>query len=197
MSQSLGTAGDAQLASGAYGAAFLLDLDLADAPVHLITLPFNKDIAGITYLAAPHLQVDSIGTSEDSRFDKIKLSLPLTDQVTLARLTGSASNYRGREVSIWFQVFTTGHVPVGNRSLEWRGYMDPVKVQRKAGSQGITGRIELPCVRVGVARSRRAEGRRVTDAQQQARYPGDLGCQYIQTLTETPPAWLTKAFQEV
>jgi hypothetical protein len=198
MSISLG-AGDAQLSSGEYASALLVELQFADGSVYLSTLPQDKQVDGIDWQGLDrHLRVEVITTSEDGRPSRIKLSVPIVNQDVLAYALGSVAGYRGRRVSIWMQVFTPTFVPVGTRKIEWFGYMEPVSISRKAGGQGgDSGRIELPCNRAGQARSRAAQGLRVTDAQQQARYPGDLGCQYTQTLIEQPSTWLSKRFQEV
>ncbi len=200
MSGTLGSAGDAQLASGQWGLALLVDLLFADGPLHLCTLPMQVEHipTGTVYTGlGSQLSVEPIKSSEDASADTIKLSLPLTNDALLAGVVGNVANYRGREVRIWVQLFNDRWQPQGDRALEWRGYMDPVRVQRSRGDSGITGRIELPCTRAGLARARQRTGLRVTHAQQQARYPGDLGCEYVQALVEQPATWLSKRFQEI
>lgn len=196
MSGSFGAAGDAQLASGVYADCYLVDLHFTDGVVYLSTLPVPRTVAGHDYIGVGLLRVDTITTSEDGRPDKVKLSVPLADESLLGYLLGSVQGYRGREIWVWKQILTGDFVPVGDRQLEWRGYMDPVGIRRVRGEGGITGAIELPCHRVGMAQARRAEGLRITHAQQQARYPGDKGCEYIATLLEEPTTWLSKKFQE-
>jgi hypothetical protein len=78
--------------------------------------------------------------------------------------------------------------------------MDRVTVERKppdalAGG-GSAGRLNLECSRAGMARARNLHGLRLTDAQQQHLYSGDLGLQYVQTLIEKPSLWLSKRFQQ-
>lgn len=200
MSLSLGAAGDAQLAGGEFASAYLVDLMFADGPLYLCTLPTTVRDApsGISYTGLGYqLRVELVRTSEDGAADAVKLSVPIVNEALLALTLGNASNYRGKEVVIWFQVYTPGFVAAGVRQREFRGYMQPVRVTRQRGDDGIVGRIELACSRAGLARARRTVGLRVTDAQQQARYPGDLGCQYVQNLVENPDQWLSKRFQEL
>ena len=197
MSLSFGTAGDAQLASGVYSDCYLVDLHFADATVYLTTHSVNlPPIEGHTYIGVGALRVDTITTSEDGRPDKVRLSLPLVDEDMVAETLTSALGYRGREVWIWKQILSPERAPVGTRALEWRGYMDPVAIKRQRGQNAITGHIEMPCYRAGLARARNAEGLRITHAQQQARYAGDKFCEYIATLVEEPTTWLSKKFQE-
>lgn len=196
MSLSFGTAGDAQLATGAYSDCYLVDLVFVDTPVYLTTQAIDLTVAGNTYIGVGALRIESITTSEDGRPDKVKLSLPLVDEALVAYVLGSVAGYRGRQIRIWKQILTPEQVPVGTRQLEWRGYMDPAGIKRSMAADGIYGAIELPCNRAGLARARNAEGLRITHAQQQARYPGDRACEYIATLLEQPSTWLSKRFQE-
>ena len=198
MPQSLGVDGDAQLASGRYASAYLVEMRFASGTLYLCTLPIAVPVAGNTYTGLGRLlRVDPIATSEDGRADKVKISLSITDDAVLAAVLGNVAGYRGRRVVIWMQLFTDTFKPVGQRSLEWQGYMEPVSITRSAGQGGITGRIEMPCTRAGLPRSRNSQGLRVTHAQQQQRYAGDLFCQYIQALVEQPYTWLSKRFQEI
>lgn len=198
MSLSFGTAGDAQLASGAYASGYLIDFEFVDTTVRLSTLPLTLSDSGYTYTGVGHhLQVEAIAVSEDGVPNRVKVSLSITDDAMLAATTGSVLGYRGRPITIWQQVYTPQFVAVGTRQLEWRGVMEPVRVSRKRGEAGITGRIEMPCSRVGLARSRNAQGLRISNSQQQARYPGDRIAEYLPTLTEQPYTWLSKRFQEI
>lgn len=196
--RSFGAEGDALLQGGRYASAYLLDMHFASGVLRLCTLPLNVQVNGNEYRGlGEFLGVDPISTSEDGRAEKIKLSLGIANEAMLASVLGNVAGYRGRRIVIWLQLFTSEFKPRGLRQVEWQGYMEPVRVTRRAGQRGITGRIEMPCTRVGLARSRAALGLRVTDAQHQARYPGDLFAQYIQPLVEQPFTWLSKRFQEI
>lgn len=198
MTQSFGVDGDAQLASGRYASAYLVEMQFASGTLYLCTLPLTVPVAGNTYTGLGRLlRVDPIGTSEDGRADKVKISLSIGDDAVLASVLGNVAGYRGRRVTIWMQLFTDTFKPIGQRRVEWQGYMEPVSVSRSRGQGGITGRIEMPCTRAGLPRSRNSQGLRVTSAQQQQRYPGDLFCEYIQALVEQPYTWLSKRFQEI
>ncbi len=197
MSLTFGPAGDAQLASANYSAHYLVKLDFADGPLYLSTLPVARTIEGITYTGLGRLLGGgTTATSEDGRPSAVKLELAITNDDVLAYTLGNVAGYRGRQAWIWLQPFTPEFVPVGTAQLEFRGYMDPVRITRGANGEGISGKIELPLNRAGLARSRNAEGLRDTHAQQQARYPGDRGAEYLQTLVEQPVTWLSKRFQE-
>lgn len=198
MPQTLGAEGDAQLASGRYASAYLVDMLFAGGTLNLCTLPIPVQANGNTYTGlGQFLQVDVVSVSEDGKADKINLSLGITNEAMLANVLGNVAGYRGRRVRIWLAAFSDTFVPKGTPALEWQGFMEPVQISRSLGAQGITGRIKMPCTRAGLARSRNAQGLRVTHAQRLALYPGDLGCEYLATLMEQPTTWLTKRFQEV
>ena len=74
--------------------------------------------------------------------------------------------------------------------------MNPAKVTRGGAGGENNGRVEIPCSRYGMARARNYQGLRHTHAQQQLRFPGDVGLQYMQDLIEKPALWLSKRFQE-
>jgi hypothetical protein len=98
---------------------------------------------------------------------------------------------------LYVQFIDSTFQPAGAPILVWQGYMEPVQIERKPSNDGAsTGRISLPCRRAGMARSRRAEGLRQSDAQQQAEYPGDKGYEFLQSLQDRPTAIVTKHFLE-
>lgn len=198
---SFGVAGDAQLATKVYGAVWLIDLDFAGGPLHWTTHVDAVSANGHSYQGLGGLlQVSMLTESEDASTEQLTLSLPVANQAALAATIGSVEAYRGRRVRLWLQLINEGYQPVGEPRARWSGYMEPVRVsrQRQGSQQGpFIGRVEMPCSRAGMARARHYEGLRLTHAQQQLRYPGDRGLEYVQGLLEQPALWLTKRFQEI
>lgn len=196
---SLDSTAQAQVNSGRYATAYLLDLHFLSGVLRMATLPLLKVYAnGYEYSGLGQaLNIAPITFSEDGRAETIKLTLGLKDPALLAAVLGSVAGYRGRRVRIWLQVFTDRFVPVGAPALEWQGFMEPVRVRTQAVEKGFSRQVEMPCARAGMARSRNAQGLRVTDAQQQQRYPGDRFAEYLQDLLEQPVTWLSKRFQEI
>lgn len=200
MSLSFGATGDAQIATGVYGAAWLIDLDFSGGMVYVTTAPVNVPYGGNTYIGLGNLAtVSQVGESEDTSAEKITLGLSLANGAMLAAVMGDASTYRGRAAVLRLQLFSETFAPIGTPVKRWSGYMDPARITRgRSGDAGApTGRIEIPCTRSGMARARNYQGLRHTHAQQQQRYPGDLGLQYMQDLIEKPALWLSKRFQEI
>lgn len=143
------------------------------------------------------VDVSPLGESENSGDETLSLGLSIVNSAVLAACMADASTYRGKPVRLYLQFIDSTFQPAGSPIYVWRGYMDPVSVERRPANGGpSTGRISLPCRRAGMARSRHAEGLRLSDAQQQAEYPGDKGYEYLQTLVERPTAIITKRYLE-
>jgi hypothetical protein len=171
----------ARITASERGVAWLVSLEFTSGTVYFTTAPVEISSGGQTYLALGSL-VDVANVQESAAM----LAAALVDPAI----------YRGKAANLSLQLFDTGFQPAGAAVLRWRGYMDRMQISRTTGDK-VRGTIEVQCSRAGMARARRAEGLRLTDAQQQSRYPGDTGLRYVRTLLETPSLWLSKRFQEI
>jgi len=150
-----------------------------------------------TYLALGSLvDVANVQESADTAADHLSIRFTVASASMFAAALVDPAIYRGKAANLSLQLFDTGFQPAGAAVLRWRGYMDRMQISRTTGDE-VSGMIDVQCSRAGMARARRAEGLRLTDAQQQSRYPGDTGLRYVRTLLETPSLWLSKRFQEV
>ena len=194
-------AASASLAAAVRGVAWLCEMEFTTGTVSFTTAPLPITTAGNTYLAlGTFVQVGNVQESADSAAERLTLSLSIVNSAMLALAMGDAATYRGRAARLYLQVFDEAFQPAGARILRWQGYMDKMQIERQSGDDsgsGSGGHITMQCSRAGMARARRAEGLRLTDAQQQSRYPGDTGLRYVRTLIERPSLWLSKRFQEV
>lgn len=192
--------GGSQHLQAVCGAQWLVELDFSTGMIRATTAPVDVTASGNTYTGlGSFLSVGAVRESEDSAAERITISIPVVNTAMLAATMGLASTYRGRAARLYLQLFDEQFQPVGPRVARWSGYMEPVRITRSAASLGSgsgSGTIELPCQRAGMARARNYQGLRITHAQQLARYPGDLGLQYMQGLIEQPALWLSKRFQE-
>lgn len=195
-----GTA-SARLGAPVRGAAWLGELAFTSGTAYFTTAPVSVAWAGNTYLAlGTFADVGNLQESADSAAERLSLSLSVVNNAMLALAMGDAATYRGRRARLYLQLFDEQFQPAGAPLLRWQGYMDKLQIERAAGDDsgsGAGGRITMQCTRAGMARARRAEGLRHTDAQQQSRYPGDTGLRYVRTLIERPSLWLSKRFQEI
>jgi len=200
MSLTLDGTASARITAAVRGVAWLADLEFGTGTVYYTTAPLTVVANGHTYLGLGSLaEVSAIGESEDSNAEKIVLGFALVDPAMLAATLGDVGNYRGRRARLWLQLYDEQFQPAGAPVQRWGGFMDRVATERKpapaTGGSG-TGRLRLECSRAGMARARNVTGLRLTDAQQQQRYPGDVGLSYMQTLIEQPSLWLSKRFQQ-
>jgi hypothetical protein len=183
------------------GAAFLVTLDFLSGLQRYTTWPQNLIVSANTYIGLGGLgNIAPLHDSEDTKTDKLTLSLSIVNSAMIAAAVGAASEYRGRAVTISLQLIDTTFQPTGAAALRWAGVMDKVRITRNStklqdGSNG--GSIDLECTRSGMGRVRNSEGLRLTLAQRQLLFPGDLGCEYVSQLLEKPQVWLSKKFQTV
>jgi hypothetical protein len=201
MSLSLDTAASNQLVAAARGAHWLVELDFLAGTVRYTTAPINvTTITGVAYTGlGVHADVAGVAESEDASAQLITLGFTVLNTALLALALGNVEGYRGRPARLYLQLFDDAFRVVGAPKQRWSGYMEPVRILRKSPGNGgkAGGRIEMPCSRAGVARSRNALGLRLGDSQHQFVYPGDKGYEYIPSLIEKPKPWLTKRFQEI
>lgn len=181
------------------GAADLIELDFLSGIQRATNWPVTISSGG-TYLGLGDIiSISQIGESEDTKSDKLTISVSLVNTAMLASLIGPATEYRGRAVRLYMQFMNETYQPAGAKALRWEGVMDKIAVPRKSNKLegGLTGKIEIQCSRNGMSRMRNDEGLRLTHAQQQQRFPGDNGLEYVQTLVDKPAQWLSKKFQEI
>jgi len=189
---------DSQIATGVYGVCWLIEMDFSGGMVYATTAPVNVDYGGHTYTGLGNLvQVGGLSESENNSAEKLSVSVSVVDSTMLALVLVDANTYRGRSLTLRLQMLNEAFKPIGTPKQRWSGKMNPAKVTRGGAGGENNGRIELPCSRYGMARARNYQGLRHTHAQQQLRFPGDLGLQYMQDLIEKPALWLSKKFQEV
>ena len=144
------------------------------------------------------MTISGLRESETLSLDKLSLRVSIVDTGMLAYVIGDASEYRNRAVRIYLQLLSAEAQPVQAPILRWSGYMDKVKIERRPSQTGFGGgTIDIECMRAGLARFRKGTGLRLSHAQQQLDYPGDMGLEYTEALVADPPVWLSKAFQKV
>ncbi len=193
-----GTA-SAQINSPHAGVAWLIELAFTTGVIRLTTWPVSVQIGAYTYVGlGTFIGVGGMRESADVTADKVKLTLAAANTAILAATVGDPAVYRGREVKLSLQLFSDTYVPSGAAVLRWRGYMDKVGTSvNVSDGDGLAGQIQMECSKAGMSRARNQAGMRMTDAQQQATYPGDTGLRYVRALIQAPQLWLSKRFQQV
>lgn len=179
------------------GVTLLVDLEFSTGTIYATTFSSPIVANGHTYTAVGNvLSVSEFRESEVLATDKLTLKVSIVNTAMLAYAIGPASVYRGRPVKIYIQLLNDKWVPVEAPLLRWVGFMDKVRINRQSNQTGEDqGSIDLICQRAGLARFRNTIGYRMTHAQQQLDYPGDMGLEYTESLLNNPPPWMSKRFQ--
>lgn len=181
------------------GVTLLVDLEFASGAIYATTFSVPIQANGHTYTALGNvLSVSDFRESEVLATDKLSIKLSLVNSAMLAYVIGPASEYRNRSARIYVQLVNAEYLPVEAPILRWSGYMDKVRITRRTSkTDSSSGEIELSCLRAGLSRFRNVLGFRMSHAQQQLDFPGDMGLEYTEQLVNNPPVWLSKKFQEV
>lgn len=161
--------------------------------------PIDLTTGGYTWTGLGNIiGADDITSSIEAGSDQLTLSLSASSEM-LAATIGNVEAYRGRAAKIYLQfLYPNKSVPMLNPILIYSGFMNPVKTEfdGEDSDTGVAGAIKLPLSRSGMARSRNNNGLRLTNVQQQLRFSGDKGLEYMRDLIENPTIWLSKAFQK-
>ena len=201
MSITLDGTASARLAAPVRGAHWLVELDFAGGTIRLTSAALPITVGGNVYTALGSLlEVSNVVESATSTNERLTFGLAVTASAQFAAAMGDPTTYRGKAARLYLQLIDDTFQPAGAPVQRWSGYMDKINIERKPASKtggASTGRIQLVCSRAGMARVRNAQGLRLTDVQQQTRYPGDTGLRYVTTLVQQPTRWLSKKFQEI
>lgn len=194
----LDTSAQSQIEANVRVVQWLVALDFASGMVRYTTNAVDITSGGHTWQGFGSLvSVTGVRESEDGALGDVTLGLSLVSTAMLAAAIGNVENYRNRSARLSLQLIGDTFQPVGAPVARWSGYMNKVRIKRSTSKDGgSSGSIEMVCSRAGANRSRAATGLRHTHAQHIARFPGDNGFEYIQTLIEKPAVWLTKRFQQ-
>lgn len=189
----------AVLAQNARGVVWLVEMQFLSGTQYKTTHSAPIVYAGNTYGALGQVMtISNVSESGTIKTDRLKVRLSITDEAVLAFLIGPASEYRNRRIKLYAQFIGSEWQPVGDAIKRWSGFMDKLSVSRTSNPQGESGGfIEMTCVRAGIAKFRSDSGLRLSHAQQQLEYPGDMGLEYTESLVNNPVVWLSKEFQKV
>lgn len=180
---------------------WLVELQFTDATYRFSTWNRELQALGQTWRALGDLvSVPDLKESTELTTQTVPLRFTVANQALLAATLGSVEKYRGRRANIYLALLGPDYQVIATPRRRFSGTMQPVRVERdkRSAEQGgnVGGTIELPLNRLGMARSRNAEGERLTYQQHQHEHPGDEGLQFMQSLLQTPQPWISKAFQE-
>lgn len=171
----------AMVADNGAGIAFV-QLDFT-TPLRLCTLGYNFSWNGFTWIGAGTLgEISAIGESVDLQAQGVSLSLAGIDPSLIS--TALSEQYQGKPCQIWFCPLNPNNGQlIGNPMRIFSGRIDTMDIEA-----GETATITLSAEGklIDFFRPRVA---RYTDAEQQLRFPGDLGLQYVNSLQDAQVIW--------
>lgn len=121
-----------------------------------------------------------LGTTAQS----VTFSLSGVDPRVVALARQQSAKVKGRDCAVYMQLFNDDWSLRGDHLHVWSGALD---VMTYKGSDGVYT-VELTAENVWAGRRKPAHGY-YTDADQQARFPGDLGCQFVASLPGKTINW--------
>lgn len=182
MSRALDANQSAALAGAHSAGVAFVQLDLSTT-LRLSTLPYAFPWNGYTWTGTGYLgSIDAIGETTDLSAQGVSLTLTGVDPGLVSTALGE--QYQGKACQIWYCPLNPDNGQlVGAPIRIFAGRIDTMDIE-----VGETATITLS------AESRlidffRPRVARYTDAEQQARFPGDLGLQYVNSLQDKTVVW--------
>lgn len=184
----------AQLSGQHVVASLFILLDFASEPVRLWEGDINIVREGHTWSSLAHAsaQLEGVTASIDASATPLTITLSGVDTrfTRLASAETSAGETEGREIRIWIGFFA-GDQPAGKLvPTDNLLHLGRWTMQRpEFAADGPRGRtVTIQAENRWVVKSRAALGK-LTDVDQQRRFPGDLGLQWIPALQQKTRRW--------
>lgn len=116
---------------------------------------------------------------------QVTFALSGVDPRIIALARRQSDKVKGRDCSVFLQLFDDDWQIVGSRLHVWSGALD---VMTYKASEGGLYTVELTAENLWAGRRKPPHGY-YTDADQQARFPGDVGCQFVASLPGKTINW--------
>lgn len=165
----------------------LVRLDYASDDVLVASTPFNVkfdwdgDTNEETFLGVGELgNISSI--EEAAEIQPYSVSLNLSGVPTENLSTALGEDYQGRDVRIWLALVDENYDFIDDPFLFWRGRMDTQEVDLVKRTIDVTAHSRL-------RDWDRARVSRLTNEEQQSRYPGDRGLEFVAQTVEKELVW--------
>lgn len=130
----------------------------------------------------------SVGNvEEDSELSRTPITLTLSGIPTTLVAILLNQQYQGRQATLYLGYLDSSRVLVADPTIIYRGRMDTAKIQQ-GKELAVTVSVESR-----FAAWDRPNIRRFNNADQQSRYPGDVGLQFVEQATDKQIVWGQKA----
>lgn len=162
--------------------AFFAEFQFASGTVRLWTGYGNKSWGGHTWSGAGDFG-GLTPIDETTEIGAAGLTFKLSQVPSTSLALALGDNYRGKPCKLWLAVLDASDAVVDTYQV-FAGRMDVMKIEDGDGTGAIAIQAENRLIDLSRPRTRR-----YTDAEQQRRYPGDRGLEYVAKLPEKPLYW--------
>ena len=189
---------DSKIRNAKVASDYLVFMDFADSPKRFWTGWGDLVSGGNTWQGVGDLiSIGQIPASTGATAESLELTLESATSEMQTRVRASASMVHGREIKIFQQFFDV--TPDDESVQPWSpllpayavytGFMDQLAYSAERGEDGEYSRkVTLSTYGLFTNRNAPANGR-WTDADQQRRYAGDLGCSRMPLYAGYSPVW--------
>ncbi len=161
----------------------LIELQLTST-LRFATAPYSLTVSGNTWVGLGALaSIESVTDTDALEPAGLRLTLSGCDAAQVA--IALSEPVQGRPCMV-YQLFldATTHQPVDTPILEWAGRIDQMTIQDGEGSATITLTAENR-----LAEFKRPRIARYTNEEQQRRFAGDRGCEYVAQMADKTVEW--------
>lgn len=169
------------LESGVFRMAFLVRLEF-DTPIRFSSLYETRTFDGVTYVGGGNLgSISSFSEGTDLEPQQYSVTLSGINDATLQAIGGS--NYLNRDARCYVVMLDEDGNALGDPMTYFVGFTDEVKfTYAKTASIKVT-------VRDRLADWNRVKIERNVNADQQAKYPGDKGFEFVSQVADKKIIW--------
>lgn len=160
--------------------ATLVELQFASRTMHLWNGTASIDLYGVEWSGVgKYAAIEGLQQSRDATSSKVTFKLDGVSEEVLAAARRNTADIDGRYAYVWLQLLDAEWQALGARIPILVGRMQRIAVDRDAASELSGGgrSVSLDVENVFANRSKPSAGR-YTDADQQARHPGDKFCRF-------------------
>ncbi len=187
--KALSSAVQSALASGSVAIVQLVELVFTSGTIRLNSSNWNLVYGGNTYTGAYGLGTVSAVTDQPGEVQGITLVLSGGDPLRIALALDSSDEVQGAIVRIRTAIISTTDYTVLDAPLDWVGKCDTMSI----GEDGMQAEIRVSAESNAVDLLRGTPVT-LTDADQQALFPGDLAMQYVVSQIDQPVVWPSREF---
>ena len=154
-------------------AAIFLEMVFDSSSVRLNSTPLSLTFDGNTFLGVGNLgKISAMEEGSTTKARGIEVSISGIDTLLLA--AALQDEYQGRDATVWIGFLDPDHVFVDDPLIIFKGRMDVMKV----AALGVTAELSLS-IESRYADLERPRIRRYTNEDQQERWPGDKGIEFV------------------